>query len=213
MEDVLDVYQRPYDARRPVVCLDEAGKELQGVASGRDSRPAVPQQRGKETVQQDYEYERQGSTALFIACEPLRGYRQVTVTDDRTAITFAHVLQRLLDEDYAQAEKVVLVTDNLNTHHSAALYEAFPPAEAKRLADRVEWHYTPEHGSWLNIAEIEISILHRQCLNRRFADRLTLDQEVAAWVTRQNAAAHPVNWQFTASDARIKLKRLYPIVP
>jgi hypothetical protein len=204
MEDVLDVYTRPYDPRRPLVCLDEQPEQLLA-----DVRPAQPLQPGR-VRRVDYEYERRGTANLFLLCEPLVGQRWVTVTARRTAVDWAQQIQHLVDVRYPAAERIVLVQDNLNTHTPGSLYEAFPPAEAKRLADKLEWHYTPRHGSWLNIAEIELSLLSRQCLDRRIPDTATLQAEVAAWADRRNAASGPVDWRFTAEDARIKLKRLYP---
>ena len=206
MEDVLAVYARPYDPKRPVVCLDEASKELHSTPRG--SLPMGPGQ----PQRQDYEYERHGVCNLFMALEPLTGRRKVRVTDRRTAQDFAEELRILIDEDHPDADVVVLVTDNLNTHSPACLYERFEPAEARRIAAKIEWHYTPEHGSWLNIAECELSVLARQCLGRRIPDKPTLVREVAAWERRRNAVHVTVDWQFTAADARIKLKRLYPVL-
>jgi transposase len=204
MEDVLSVYTRPYDPKRPQVCMDEVSKQL--LAETREPLPIAP----GRPVRFDYEYERRGTANLFLFCEPLQARRWVAVTDRRTGADWAHQIKDLVDVRYPEAEQVVLVADNLNTHTPAALYEAFPPAEAKRLADKLELHYTPKHGSWLNIAEIELSILSRQCLDRRIADRATLAAEVAAWQDRRNAAGGTVDWRFTTEDARIKLKRLYP---
>ncbi len=204
MEDVLAVYARPYDPNRPVVCLDEASKELHGTPRGQvPLRPGQP-------LRQDYEYERHGVANLFLWLEPLTGRRKVRVTDRRTARDFADQLQALVDDDYPEAEMIVLVVDNLNTHGPACLYERFEPAEARRIAAKIEWHYTPEHGSWLNVAECELSVLARQCLDQRIADGEMLRHEVAAWQARREAAHATVDWQFTAADARIKLKRLYP---
>jgi hypothetical protein len=205
MEDVLDVYARPYDAKRPLVCLDEASKELHGTPRG--TLPLEPDQ----PQRQDYEYERNGVCNLFLAIEPLRGRRKVRVTNRRTAQDFAEQLRVLVDEEYADADVVVLVLDNLNTHSPACLYERFEPATARRIAARLEWHYTPEHGSWLNIAERELSVLASQCLSRRIPDRASLIREVTAWARRRNAANVSVDWQFTAADARMKLKRLCPV--
>jgi transposase len=203
---VLGVYTRPYDARFPQVCLDEAGKQLL-----RDARAPLPAAPGRpERV--DYEYERGGVVNLFLCCEPLTGRRWVTATERRTKSDWAAQIKDLVDVRYPEAERVVLVLDNLNTHTPAALYEVFPPAEAKRLADKLELHYTPKHGSWLNVAEIELSALSRQCLDRRLPDVETLQAEVAAWAARRNAAGGAVDWRFTAADARIKLKRLYPTI-
>jgi hypothetical protein len=206
MEDVLDVYARPYDEARPVVCVDEGGKQLIG-----DVRPPLPVRPGA-AAKQDSEYQRHGTANLFMAFEPLAGRRLVEVTRRRTAVDFAGFLRRVLDELYPEAERVVLVTDNLNTHGPASLYAAFAPAEARRLAERIEWHYTPKHGSWLDVAECELSVLARQCLDRRVPDRETLEREVAAWQAKRNAAAVKVDWQFATADARVKLKRLYPTV-
>ena len=206
MEDVLDVYARPYDAKHPVVCLDETSKELHGTPRG--TLPMEPDQ----PQRQDYEYERHGVCNLFLAIEPLRGWRKVQVTARRTALDFAEQLRQLVTEDFPEADQIVLVTDNLNTHSPACLYERFEPAEAHRLAAKIEWHYTPEHGSWLNIAECELSVLSSQCLKRRIPDKVSLIQEVAAWELRRNAAHVSVDWQFTTADARIKLKRLYPVL-
>jgi hypothetical protein len=204
MEDVLDVYTRPYDPRKPQVCLDETSRQL--LAEVREPLPLAPGQ----PARQDAEYKREGVVNLFVVCEPLRGWREVRVSDQRTRIDWAHCVKDLVDVHYPEAEKLVLVMDNLNTHTPASLYEAFPPAEAKRIADKLEIHYTPKHGSWLNMAEIELSALERQCLDRRLADRPTMEREVAAWVDQRNAAGVTVDWRFTTDDARIKLKRLYP---
>ena len=204
MEDVLDVYHRPYDSNRPVVCLDEASKELHS-----SPRPDLPAEPG-EPVRQDYEYARQGTRNLFLWTEPLAGRRSVRVTERRTSLDMAEQLQLLADVDYPDAEVIVLVTDNLNTHSQACLYERYDPAEARRIASRFEWHYTPEHASWLNMAETELSVLSRQCLNRRIPDEPTLVSEVAAWQRDRNASKAKIVWHFTTTDARIKLRRLYP---
>ena len=206
MEDVLEVYTRPYDPKWPQVCMDETSKQLL-----REVREPLPVQPG-QPARVDYEYEREGVVNLFLFCEPLAGRRWVAVTEHRTKTDWAHQIQRLVDDHYPEAERIVLVMDNLNTHTPAALYEAFPPAEAKRLADKLEIHYTPKHGSWLNIAEIELSVLSRQCLDRRVPDFATLAAEVAAWQDQRNTAGDTVDWRFTTADARIKLKRLYPSV-
>jgi DDE superfamily endonuclease len=204
MEDVLEVYTRPYDPHRPQVCMDEIAKQLL-----RDTRaPQLPGPGRPGRV--DYEYERGGVVNCFLFCEPLQGQRWVAVTERRTKVDWAHQIRELVDVRYPGAERIVLVLDNLNTHTPAALYDAFPPAEAKRLADKLELHYTPKHGSWLNIAEIELSVLSRQCLDQRVPDGVTLGREVAAWQERRNEAACTVDWRFTTEDARIKLKRLYP---
>ena len=204
MEDVLEVYSRPYDATRPVVCLDEKSKELHGTPHGEQSM-----QPGRER-RQDYEYVRNGTCNLFLMLEPLSGWRRVQVTERRTALDFAEQLRLLVDEIYPKAETVVLVTDNLNTHSIACLYDRFPPDQARRIARKLEWHYTPEHGSWLNMAECELSVLARQCLNRRIPEMETLIAETDAWQTERNASSVTVDWHFTTDDARAKLKRLYP---
>lgn len=212
MEDVLEVYQRPYDRRYPVVCLDEIGKELRSTPAGRETLPAQPGKKGASSPRQDYAYQREGSANLVLACEPLRGWRKVVVSQDRNGRSFATIIQQLVDVDFPEAEKIVLVTDNLNIHGIWSLYEAFPPDEARRIASKLEWHYTPEHGSWLNMAEIELSALERQCLGRRFPDIATLRSECDAWVRQRNLRIVKINWQFTAADARIRLRRLYPVI-
>jgi hypothetical protein len=206
MEETLIVYQRPYDARRPVVCLDEASKQL--VKHVREPIPARPGQ--PEII--DYQYERNGTGNLFMLFEPLAGRREVLVTERRTAKDYAYTIRYLVDVMYPEADKVVVMQDNLNTHKLASLYEAFPPDEARRLIDKLEIHYTPKHGSWLNMAELELGILQRQCLDRRIPDIVTLRREVAAWEYARNMEKVEVNWQFTTADARIKLKRLYPVL-
>ena len=204
MEDVLEVYHRRYDPLRPVVCLDERPKTLRDTPRG--SLPARP----GLLARQDYEYERHGSCNVFLCVEPLVGKRQVSVTARRTLLDFADQLRRLRDDLYPQAEKIVLVLDNLNTHTPAALYERFAPAEARRIASRFEWHWTPEHGSWLNMAECELSVLSRQCLGRRLATVEEVARQVAAWQTRRGQLNATIRWQFSTADARIKLRRLYP---
>ncbi len=204
MEDVLEVYARPYDPKRPVVCVDEGAKELRSTPRG-----SLPMQPG-ESERQDYEYARHGTANLFVSVEPLSGRRRIRVSARRAWVDFAEELRILVDMDYAGAECLVLVTDNLNTHTPACLYEAFPPCEARRIASKIEWHYTPEHGSWLNMAEIELSVLHRQCLNRRIEDVPSLEREALAWEEERNAAEAKIVWQFTTADARIKLRKLYP---
>lgn len=206
MEDVLGVYQRPLDERRPLVCLDEASKQLLS-----DARPALALEPG-QPQRQDSEYVRNGTASLFMVCAPLLGWRHVTVTDQRTRKDFAQVIKTLVDEQFAQAERIVLVMDNLNTHGPASLYEAFEPAEAKRLSDKLEIHYTPKHGSWLNMAEIELSVLARQCLAERMDNKANLQEQVTAWQDRRNASAVRIDWRFTTDEARVKLKRLYPTV-
>jgi hypothetical protein len=204
MEDVLDVYQRDYDPKRPVVCMDETSKQLVG-----ETRVPIQAAPGR-TVREDYEYERKGTANLFMVTEPLVGQRHVKVTERRTAVDFAELIREMVDDWYADAKKIVLVMDNLNTHRPASLYEAFPPAEARRLIEKLEIHYTPKHGSWLNIAEIELGILSRQCLARRIDNSKVLKQEVATWERHRNRTCGTVDWQFTTKDARKKLKRLYP---
>jgi hypothetical protein len=206
MEDVLSVYQRPYDPKRPQVCLDEIQKVLRSTPHGElPLEPGHPRR-------QDYEYQRDGQSSLFLAIEPLTGSRHVWVHERRTSIDCASVLRDLVDMVYPNAECIVLVTDNLNIHHPACLYECFPPAEACRIAEKLEWHYTPEHASWLNVAECELSVLRRQCLNRRLPDLETVRSEVGAWQHARNRAQVRIDWRFTTDDARIKLKRLYPVV-
>jgi hypothetical protein len=206
MEDVLDVYTRPYDPRRPQLCLDETSRQLLGEVT-----PPLPIAPGRP-AREDYEYVRGGVCSLFLVCEPLRGWRHVTVSDRRTRLDFAHCIRELVDVHYPDAEQIVLVLDNLNTHSPASLYEVFPPAEAKRLTAKLEIHYTPKDGSWLNMAEIELHVLAEQCLDRRLADRATLTAEVAAWEADRNAADSAIDWRFTTADARIKLKHLYPVL-
>ncbi len=206
MEDVLDVYHRPYDERRPLVCLDEASKQLVGEVA--QPLPAEPEQPERF----DYEYVRHGTANLFMVSEPLLGWRAVQVTERRTAKDFAEVLRWLVEDVHPEAEKVVLVMDNLNTHKVASLYEAFPPEQARRIAERLEIHHTPKHGSWLNVAEIELSVLARQCLDRRIGDAEGLRREVGAWEEERNERAVEVRWRFTTADARIKLRRLYPVL-
>ena len=204
MEDVLDAYHREYDPAHPLVCMDESPKQL--IA---DVRPALPMEPGKpERI--DEHYQRNGSRNLFVACEPLRGWRHLKVTQRRTKIDWAHFIRELVDVHYPDAERIVLVMDNLNTHRPASLYEAFEPAEAKRIWDRLEIHYTPKHGSWLNMAEIELGILSRQCLKKRIPDQQSMRKEVEAWERNRNNMKLKVDWQFSTKDARIKLKKLYP---
>jgi hypothetical protein len=206
MEDILDVYQRPLDAKRPLVCLDEASKQLLS-----DTRSPVCVRPG-QPARQDSEYKRNGTANLFMLTAPLLGWRHIEVTDRRTGIDFAQVIKTLVDEQFADADKIVLVMDNLNTHTPASLYQAFTPAEAKRLADKLEVHYTPKHGSWLNMAEIEISVLARQCLAERMDNKTSVIEQVAAWESRRNRYGTRIDWRFTIDDARIKLKRLYPTI-
>ncbi len=206
MEDVLDVYQRPLDEKRPLVCLDEASKQLLS-----DARPPQPLTVGRP-ARQDSEYRRNGTANLFMVSAPLLGWRHVEVTDQRRGVDFARVIKTLVDEQLAGADKIVLVLDNLNTHTPASLYQAFTPAEAKRLADKLEVHYTPRHGSWLNMAEIELSVLARQCLAERMDSKASVRREVAAWQECRNAHSARIDWRFTTAQARIKLKRLYPTI-
>lgn len=206
MEDVLDVYKRPIDTQYPVVCFDESSKQL--VAEIIKPLPMEP----GEPPRYDYQYERNGVCNLFMFFEPLAAWRHVQVTDHRTAIDYAHQMKYLVDIRYPDAIKIIVVHDQLNTHVPASLYKAFMPAEAKRILDKLEFHYTPKHGSWLNMAEIEFSVLARECLDRRIPDKATLSTEVAAWEKRRNHLSRTVDWQFTTADARIKLKRLYPSI-
>lgn len=205
MEDVLEVYERPYDPKRPMVCVDESSKTLHNTPRG-----TLPIVKG-QPLREDYEYKRNGTANIFMAVEPLIGKRKTFVTDQRTKQDFAELLRFLSDDEHPDADKIVLVTDNLNTHSPACLYERFEPAEARRLAQRFEWHYTPEHGSWLNMAEIELSILSRQCTKRRIPDKPTLTKEIVAWEKERNTLKVQINWQFKSDNARIKLKRLYPV--
>ena len=204
MEDVLEVYHRPYDERRPLVCLDEVPVQLVG-----EARTPLPARPG-EPERYDYEYMRNGTANLFMVFQPLLGVRWVKVTERRTARDLAEVLRELVEDIYDQARKVVLVTDNLNTHTPGCLYEAFEPARARRIAEKLEWHYTPRHGSWLNMAEIELAALGKQCLGRRIGSREELAREAAAWEEERNERQVEVQWQFTTAKARVKLRRLYP---
>ena len=204
MEDVVDLYAQEYDEKRPKVNFDETSRQLiadprapMEVAAGRPHR-------------YDHEYERKGTRNLFMICEPQTGWRHVEVTQRRTKTDFAHQMRWLVDERYPEAEKIRVILDNLNTHGPGSLYEAFEPAEARRLVEKLEFHYTPKHGSWLNMAEIELSILQRQCLNRRIGDEETLKREVAAWEQQRNKTKETIDWRFSITDAREKLKRLYP---
>jgi transposase len=206
MEDVLELYEEPYDPRRPQVNFDETSKQL--IAEIRHPLPAAPGQ----VERFDYEYKRQGTRNLFMLCEPQAGWRHIAVTEHRTMHDFAQQMQWLVDERYPGADVVRVVMDNLNTHKAAALYETFAPAEARRILRKLEFHYTPKHGSWLNMAEIELSVLTRQCLDRRIPDEATLKREVQAYENRRNDARATIDWQFTSRDARIKLHRLYPSV-
>ncbi len=204
MEDVLDLYATPHTAEEPLIGMDEAAKQLV-----RDAHEPIPMAPGHAATE-DYHYERRGVRAIFLFFDPVRGWRRVSGRDSRTRVDWAEEVRRLLDEDYADARKVKLVCDNLNTHSIASLYEAFPAAEAHRLARRLEIHHTPRNGSWLNVAEIELSILGRQCLDRRIGSEAELDSQCAAWERDRNADGCPVSWRFTTEDARIKLRHLYP---
>jgi len=206
MENVLSIYKRPYDKAHPVVCMDESSKQLL-----KETRIPLPRKAGKPE-RYDTEYERNGTGNLFLFFEPLCGWRRIDVTESRTAIDWAYQIRTLVDEDYPDADIIHVVMDNLNTHSCASLYKAFKPAEARRLLDKLEFHYTPKHGSWLNMAEIEFSLLSRQCLRDRMEEMDYLSQQVDAWVGERNAISSSMNWRFTTEDARIKLKHLYPSV-
>lgn len=206
MEDVLDLYEEPYDEKRPKVNFDETSKQL--IEEVRQPLPAKPGQ----AERYDYEYKRNGTRNLFIFCEPQAGWRHIDVTQQRTKQDFAHQMKWLVDERYPEAEVIRIVMDNLNTHKWASLYEAFAPEEARRILRKLEFHYTPKHASWLNMAEIELSVLMRQCLDRRIPDEETLRREVKAYEARRNEARATIDWQFTCKDARVKLHRLYPSI-
>ena len=204
MEEVLDIYKRPYDPKYPVVCVDELSKQLT-----KDVREPLSAKPG-QVAKYDTEYERNGTASIFMAFEPLQGLRFTKITEQRTQIDWAIYIKDLVDNHYSEAEKIIFVMDNLNTHHKSSLYEAFEPSEAKRIADRFEIRYTPKHGSWLNMAEIELSHLNRQCLDRRIGERSVMTSEVEAWTKSRNDQKVIADWQFTTDDARIKLRRLYP---
>jgi len=204
MEDVLDVYKRPYDENYPVICMDETNKQ-----QVREIREPLTMKSGKP-LRYDTSYERNGTSNIFLSFEPLKGKRKIKVTAHRKKVDWAHFVKELVDIDYASAKKIVLVMDNLNTHTGSSLYETFMPSEAKRILDKLDIHYTPKHGSWLNMAELELSHLGRQCLDRRIPDSETMKQEVMAWAEERNKKSVKVNWQFTTENARIKLKKLYP---
>lgn len=206
MEDVLDLYEEPYDANRPKICFDETSKQL--IEETRSPEPATAGQ----VQRYDYEYKRNGTRNIFMICEPQGGRREITVTEQRTKVDFAYQMQRLVDEHYPEAEVIRVVMDNLNTHKPASLYEAFEPAEARRILKKLEFHYTPKHGSWLNMAKIELSILSRECLDRRIADEGTLKDEIKAYQDKRNEARARIEWRFTSKNARIKLHRLYPSI-
>ena len=203
MEDVLEVYRRPRDPNKPLLCIDESSKQLT-----LETRTPIPMQ-SEQLWREDYEYERNGTVNMFMMFAPL-GWRHVKVTDRRTAIDYAHLLKRASDVDFPNAEKILLVQDNLNTHNWSSLYEAFTADEARRLVERFEWHYTPKHGSWLDMAESELGALTKQCLDRRIPDKKTIIKEIAAWERERNKNKTKADWQFTTADARVKLKRLYP---
>lgn len=206
MEDILDLYKQPYDANRPLVCMDETNKQLI-----KETRVPIPASPG-ESRRYDAEYERNGTCNIFLSCEPLMGKRTTKVTEQRKKTDWALFIKNLVDYDYPSAKKIVLVMDNLNTHTGSSLYEAFDPVEAKRILDKLEIHYTPKHGSWLNMAEIELSHLSRQCLDRRIPDKETFMREISAWNKQRDAEKSTIDWQFTTDDARIKLKKLYPVL-
>jgi DDE superfamily endonuclease len=206
MEDVLTVYQRPPDPALPVLCMDESSKQLVG-----ETRVALPAEPG-QPQREDYEYERHGVANLFLFSEPLTGWCQVQITERRTRMDWAEAMRELSDRHYPAAGRITVVLDNLNTHGPASFYEAFAPDEARRLTERFDFHYTPKHGSWLNMAEIELSVLSRQCLDRRISTMEELRNETRAWQQRRNATSKTIDWQFTTADARIKLKRLYPVI-
>ncbi len=205
MEDVLEVYARPYAPLRPQVCLDEAAKQILS-----EVRAPLARECG-QVERVDNEYQREGTCALFMLFEPLAGKRRVLVRDRRMCLDYAHAVRYLCDEMYPHAQKIILMQDNLNTHGPHSLYVAFTPTEARRLVERIEWHFTPKHGSWLNMAEIELSVLATQCLEERMESRERLEKQVAAWETSRNNASCRVNWHFTTEDARVKLKQLYPV--
>ena len=207
MEEILDIYKLPYDSQYPIICMDESSKQLI-----EEIRKPLPMKPG-EAEKFDTEYERNGTASIFMAFEPLQGLRFTKITDQRTRIDWAYYIKEIVDSAYyKKAEKIIFVMDNLNTHHKSSLYEAFDPVEAKRVADRFEIHYTPKHGSWLNMAEIELSHLSRQCLDQRLGERAILEKEVKAWTKKRNEKKIIANWQFTTTDARIKLRKLYPTI-
>ena len=206
MEDVLDLYAEPDDPKRPVVCFDETSKKLAA-----EKRSPIPAKSGRRE-RFDYEYQRNGTRNLFLFCQPLAGWRHVAVTERRTMVDFAHQMKWLVDEAYPEAEKIRVVMDNLNTHRPASLYETFEPKEARRIRKRLEFHHTPKHGSWLNMAEIEFSVFSKQCLARRIGDEETLKREIAALEAERNQAEATINWRFTTVGARVKLQHLYPSV-
>lgn len=204
MEDVLEVYKRPYNPAYPVICLDETNRQLI-----EEKKVPIPAEPGKPQ-KMDYEYRRKGVVNIFMTFEPLQAKRQVTINRNRTSIDFAHCIKKIIDIDYPEAEKIVLVMDNLNTHKLGSLYEAFPPEEARHISEKLEIHYTPKHGSWLNMAEIEIGVMAKQCLSRYIPSMKQMEKEATTWASNRNLAGGTVNWHFATADARIKLKRLYP---
>ena len=206
MEQVLDVYKRPYDEKNPVVCMDESPKQLIG-----ETRTGSSMEPGKEK-RIDYEYSRKGTCNIFMVNEPLAGKRRVKITKTKTKLDWAELVKEIADDDYPGADKITLVMDNLNTHKPGSLYEKFKPKEAKRILDRFEFVYTPKHGSWLNMAEIELHVLNGQCLNRRIENMDTIISETTAWMNHRNNKVAKINWQFTTKDSRIKLKKLYPSI-
>ena len=206
MEDILELYHLPYDPDYPLVCMDESSKQML-----KEVRRPIPARPGR-SERYDTEYERNGTSNIFMFFEPLAANRYVDITNTRKALDWAFQIKDLADVKYPDAKKIIVVMDNLNTHNGASLYKAFPPEEARRILDRIEFHYTPKHGSWLNMAEIELSVLSRQCLNRRIPDQETFKKEVSAWQEKRNSIAGSMNWRFTTEDARIKLKKLYPTI-
>ncbi len=207
MEEVLDIYKQAYDPKHPVICMDESSKQLI-----KETRQPLPMKPG-DVEKFDTEYERNGTASIFMAFEPLQGLRFTKITERRTRTDWAYYIREIVDnEQYKDAEKIIFVMDNLNTHHKSSLYETFEPSEAKRIADRFDIHYTPKHGSWLNMAEIELSHLSRQCLDQRLGEKALLDEEVKAWTKARNEKKIIANWQFTTADARVKLRKLYPII-
>jgi hypothetical protein len=206
MEDVLDIYTRPYDEKKPVICMDETNKQLI-----KETREPIRVEPG-EPMRYDTEYERNGTNNIFLSSEPLKGKRKIKITEHRKKTDWAHFIKEIVDVDYPNVDKIILVMDNLNTHAGSSLYETFEPSEAKRILDKLEIHHTPKHGSWLNMAEIELSHLSRQCLDRRIPDQETLIRETMAWNKKRNEESTIIDWQFTTADARIKLKKLYPSI-
>jgi hypothetical protein len=207
MEDILDVYSRPYDPAKPVICMDEQPIELRF-----DARETIPMSTTNHTEKVDHEYVRNGTCCGFMFTEPLGGWRRMTIKEHRCKVDWAEQIKQLVDEDYPDVDKIILVCDNLNTHKKSSLYEAFEPSEAKRISDKIEIHHTPKHGSWLDIAEIELSVFTKECLNRRIGDIDALRQEAKSWYCERNTRQKGVDWQFSIDDARCKLKHLYPCI-